>query len=55
MNKDLFTVLEATSKAVHNTLDADSQRYLDRCIMERRLDGQKEYYKKKYRVKGNLF
>ena len=41
MNKELFTVLEATSKALTKTLDTESQRYLDRCITERRLDGAK--------------
>jgi hypothetical protein len=39
MNKELFTLLEATAKELNNTLDKESQRYLDRCIKERRLDG----------------
>ena len=39
MNKDLFNVLEATRKALKGKLDKESQRYLDHCILERRLDG----------------
>ena len=42
MNRDLFVTLEATAKNLNNTLDNESQRYLDRCIKERRLDGNSQ-------------
>ena len=39
MNKELFNHLEETAKLLNTSLDKESQRYLDRCIRERRLDG----------------
>ncbi len=45
MNKELFNHLEETAKRLNNSLDKESQRYLDRCIRERRLDGTLEILK----------
>ncbi len=39
MNKDLFDIMEITKNALNGKLDNESQRYLDRSILERRLDG----------------
>ena len=39
MNKDLFDVMELARRALNGKLDSESQRYLDRSILERRLDG----------------
>ena len=39
MNKDLFDIMEITRNALNGKLDNESQRYLDRSILERRLDG----------------
>ena len=40
MNKDLFEVMELTRSALNGKLDSESKRYLDRSILERRLDGK---------------
>jgi hypothetical protein len=40
MNKELFDVMELTRNALSGKLDNESQRYLDRSILERRLDGK---------------
>ena len=40
MNKDLFQVLKATRDSLKGQLDPESQRYLDRMILERELDGK---------------
>ena len=40
MNKDLFQVLKATRDSLKGQLDPESQRYLDRMILERELDGE---------------
>lgn len=39
MNKELFDVLVQTRDAVNDKLNEDSKRYIDRLILERRLDG----------------
>ena len=39
MNKELFDVMEITRDSLSGKLDSESQRYLDRSILERRLDG----------------
>jgi hypothetical protein len=39
MNKDLYNVLEATQLSLNGKLDADSQKYIEREILERKLDG----------------
>ncbi len=39
MNKDLYNVLEATQNSLNGKLDAESQRYIDKHILERKLDG----------------
>lgn len=39
MNKELFDVLVETEKNVKDKLDKDAKRFLDRLILERRLDG----------------
>jgi len=44
MNKDLFDVMEITRNALNGKLDNESQRYLDRSILERRLDGNCYYF-----------
>ena len=44
MNKELFDVLELTKKQLDGTLDSESQRYLDRSILERKLDGNSIFF-----------
>ena len=39
MNKKMFDLFEETRKNLDGKLDAESQRYLDRSILERKLDG----------------
>jgi hypothetical protein len=39
MDKELFQALELTRTALDGKLDAESKRYLDRSITERKLDG----------------
>ncbi len=39
MNKELYEVLVETSALVNDKLDEESKRYLDRQILERKLDG----------------
>ena len=39
MNKQLFDSLVETEKNVSDQLDPESKRYLDRSILERKLDG----------------
>ena len=39
MNVDLYRTLEETKANVYDKLDNESKRYLDRTILERRLDG----------------
>ncbi len=39
MNKDLYDVLEATQNSLNGKLDAEAQRYIDKLILERKLDG----------------
>jgi Zn-dependent oligopeptidase len=39
MNKDLFDVLVKTKENIGDKLNNDSKRYLDRLILERKLDG----------------
>lgn len=39
MNKELFDALVQTKEKVGDQINKDSQRYLDRLILERRLDG----------------
>lgn len=45
MNKDLFDVMEITRNALNGKLDNESKRYLDRSILERRLDGKLNLFK----------
>jgi hypothetical protein len=40
MNKNLYDVLEATQNSLTGKLDPESQRYIDRLILERKLDGK---------------
>lgn len=39
MNKEFLDVLEETRKAIKDKLDAESKQFLDKHILERRLDG----------------
>ena len=39
MNKELYDVLEATQKTLNGTLDPEGQRYIEKQILERKLDG----------------
>ena len=42
MNKDVYNTLEATKANVYDKLDRQSKRFIDRLILERRLDGEKK-------------
>lgn len=39
MNKDLFNLLEQTKIELDGQLDDESKKYLDKHIIERKLDG----------------
>ena len=39
MNKNLFETLVQTEKNLNGKIDKESQRYLDKTIKERKLDG----------------
>ena len=39
MNKDLFDTLTEAEKELNGNLDAESKRFLERSILERKLDG----------------
>jgi Zn-dependent oligopeptidase len=39
MNKQIFDLMEETRKNLNGNLDSESERYLDRSILERKLDG----------------
>lgn len=39
MNKELFNTLEATRTALDGQLDKESLKFLDKSILERKLDG----------------
>lgn len=41
MNKGLFNALEATQKYLEGNLDSESKRYLERHIIEKKLDGER--------------
>ena len=43
MSKELFDVLVQTKEAVYDKLNADGKRYIDRQILERRLEGQFQF------------
>ncbi len=47
MNKELFDVLELTKKQLDGKIDSESQRYLDRSIQERKLDGNSIFFSNK--------
>jgi hypothetical protein len=51
MNKELFDVIEQTRNNLNGKVDRESQRYLDKTILERRLDGKPdETFKMKIRT-----
>ena len=39
MNKDLYDTLAATEKELNGKLDPESKRFLERSLLERKLDG----------------
>ena len=43
MNKELFDVIEQTRHNLNGKIDRESQRYLDKTILERRLDGEIDF------------
>ena len=45
MNKELYDVLEATDKELKGKLDKESARFLERTLLERKLDGMSHYIK----------
>jgi hypothetical protein len=53
MNKELYDVLEATKEALNGQLDQESQRYVDRQILERKLDGKIKILIKDFSIKIN--
>ena len=57
MNKPLFDVIEETRKNLDKQLDKESERYLDRTILERKLDGKhtKQINKKHLNAKNINF
>ena len=46
MNKELFDVIEQTRNNLNGKVDREAQRYLDKTILERRLDGEFTFYNK---------
>ena len=40
MNKELYDVLEETQRNLTGKVDTESQRYIDKLILERKLDGE---------------
>ena len=46
MNKNLFETLVQTEKNLNGKIDKESQRYLDKTIKERKLDGWIKIWKK---------
>ena len=43
MSKELFDVLVQTKEAVYDKLNEDDKRYIDRQILERRLEGNSHF------------
>jgi hypothetical protein len=54
MNKELYEVLVETSALVNDKLDEESKRYLDRQILERKLDGLFSFFSMYYTIKSSF-
>lgn len=44
MNKDMLNLLEETQNALKDNIDRESNIYLERHILERKLDGNLPFY-----------
>jgi hypothetical protein len=42
MNKELYDILAETDKELKGNLDPESQRFIERTLMERKLDGKQK-------------
>jgi hypothetical protein len=40
MNQKVYKVLESTKEKISGDLDPESQKYIDRQVLERKLDGK---------------